>query len=84
MFDVDDWINRLVKAGGKIVVDGQTICPSAPCPPRPRQSGMKSGLLVIPITLGGMRLKPRSGAGPATLVWDGPCIQTTPAPEASD
>ena len=30
MFDADDWINRLVKAGGKIVVDGQTICPSGP------------------------------------------------------
>jgi hypothetical protein len=30
MFDADDWINRLVKAGGKIVVDGQTICPSSP------------------------------------------------------
>ncbi len=30
MFDVDDWIDRLVKAGGKIVVDGQTICPSGP------------------------------------------------------
>ncbi len=30
MFDADDWINRLVKTGGKIVVDGQTICPSGP------------------------------------------------------
>ncbi len=30
MFDADDWINRLVGAGGRIVVDGQTICPSGP------------------------------------------------------
>jgi hypothetical protein len=30
MFDADDWIDRLVKAGGKIVVDGQTICPHGP------------------------------------------------------
>ena len=44
MFDVDYWINRLMKAGGKIVVDGQTICPSGPgplrrrtSPPRPRR-----------------------------------------------
>ncbi len=30
MFDADEWINRLVRAGGRIVVDGQTICPSGP------------------------------------------------------
>jgi hypothetical protein len=30
MFDVNDWIDRLVRAGGKIVVDGHTICPSGP------------------------------------------------------